>query len=101
MSTPIENLKDQQSVSPLGNNVRQKKRLFVQSHPQYDTQRLFGKYRRYMGRVLGGENEVCPTTAVRAGEPCLGRRLRSARRALGRRPADERAGSERTTEFGP
>jgi hypothetical protein len=107
MSTPIENLKDQQSVSPLSNNVRQKKGLFVQGHTEY---------RRYMGRVLRGENEVGPAiprrysgaeaegvlpAAVRAGEPCLGRRPRSARRALARRPADKQAGSDRTTEFGP
>jgi hypothetical protein len=199
--------------------VQQKKRLFVHSHPEYDTRRLFGKYRRDMGRFLRGENEVCPTiprgysgaeaegildgfrrnplsdrhpeffrfpsrsagegsekkahilqlaalhgfatnrthqtvspqrkvsrlavssalagtvrdgdrsaghygapeeareealsatgsrarqhgrkpAAVRAGEPCPGRRPRSARRALARRPADEQAGSDPTTEFG-
>jgi hypothetical protein len=38
--------------------------------------------------------------AVRAGEPCP-RRPRSAYRALARQPADEQAGSDPTTEFGP
>jgi homoserine O-succinyltransferase len=42
---------------------QQKKSLFLhfQGHPEYETQSLLGEYRRDMGRLLRGENDVCPT----------------------------------------